>query len=187
MIPPPTPDYTPFATKLKEANPNWVFSWAPWVTEVRTIEALRRLGWEGEYIATAHLEAEGELPRVKDPKFYVMGANALFAEDLPIHREITAAAKAASAKYPASQMTEGWLGGMVVEAALKKAGWPADAAKMAAALADLKVDTKGLRGGRWSGPRTTTSAPSSTIGSIAGTPTRSAIVRVKDWIAYEVK
>jgi len=27
FIPPPTPDYTPFATKLKEANPNWVFSW----------------------------------------------------------------------------------------------------------------------------------------------------------------
>src|SRR5882672_801063 len=49
VIPPPTPDYTPFATKLKELNPNWVFSWAPWVTEVRTIEALRKLGWEGSY------------------------------------------------------------------------------------------------------------------------------------------
>src|SRR5262245_61593817 len=31
VIPPPTADYTPFATKLKDANPNWVFSWAPWV------------------------------------------------------------------------------------------------------------------------------------------------------------
>src|SRR5262245_32485226 len=45
VIPPPTPDYSPFATKLKDANPNWVFSWAPWVTEVRTVESLRRLGW----------------------------------------------------------------------------------------------------------------------------------------------
>jgi branched-chain amino acid transport system substrate-binding protein len=29
VIPPPTADYTPFATKLKDANPNWIFSWAP--------------------------------------------------------------------------------------------------------------------------------------------------------------
>ena len=54
VIPPPTPDYTPFATKLKDAGANWVFSWAPWVTQVRTLEALRRLGWKGDYIAWAH-------------------------------------------------------------------------------------------------------------------------------------
>jgi hypothetical protein len=29
-IPPPTADFTPFATKLKDAGANWVFSWAPW-------------------------------------------------------------------------------------------------------------------------------------------------------------
>ena len=46
VIPPPTADYTPFATKLKDANPNWIFSWAPWVTQVKTFEALRRLGWQ---------------------------------------------------------------------------------------------------------------------------------------------
>jgi len=44
-------DYTPFATKLKDANPSWIFSWAPWVTQVKTLEALRRLGWKGDYIA----------------------------------------------------------------------------------------------------------------------------------------
>jgi ABC-type branched-subunit amino acid transport system substrate-binding protein len=187
VIPPPTPDYTPFATKLKDFNPNWVFSWAPWVTEVRTIEALRKLGWEGSYIATAHLEAEGELPRVKDPKFYVMGANALFAEDSPTHREITAAAKAASAKYPPSLMTEGWLGGMVVEAALKKTGWPADAAKVADALADLKVDTKGLRGGVLEWTKTNHYRTHQYYRVYRWDTDKSAIVRVKDWIAYEVK
>src|SRR5882724_13610336 len=66
VIPPPTPDYTPFATKLKDAGANWVFSWAPWVTQVRTLEALRRLDWKGDYIAWAHIEAEGELARLKD-------------------------------------------------------------------------------------------------------------------------
>src|SRR3954469_1251032 len=50
ISPPPAPDYTPFATKLVEAKPNWVWSWSPWVSQVRTFEALRRLGWEGRYI-----------------------------------------------------------------------------------------------------------------------------------------
>ena len=40
-------------------------------------------------------------------------------------------------------MTEGWIGGMVLEAALKSAGWPADAAKIRAAMENVKVDTQG--------------------------------------------
>ena len=36
---------------------------------------------------------------------------------------------------------------MVLEAVLKSAGWPADAAKVRAAMENVKVDTKGLRGG----------------------------------------
>ena len=49
-------------------------------------------------------------------------------------------------------MTEGWVGGLVLEAVLKSAGWPANAAKIRAAMENLKVDTKGLRGGpiEWS-------------------------------------
>src|ERR1700730_16409588 len=66
IVPPPTPDYTPFATKLKDANPNCVFSWASWVTQVKTSEALRKLGWDGDYTAWGHLEAESELVRLKD-------------------------------------------------------------------------------------------------------------------------
>ena len=57
VIPPPTPDYTPFATKIKDAGANWAYSWAPWVTQVRTLESLRRLDWKGDFIAWAHLEA----------------------------------------------------------------------------------------------------------------------------------
>ena len=113
VIPPPTPDYTPFATKLKDAGANWVFSWAPWVTQVRTLEALRRLDWKGDYIAWSHIEAEGELARLKDGQFYVIGANALFQDALPIHKEIADAVAKAGSKYPAQQMTEGWIAGMV--------------------------------------------------------------------------
>ena len=75
-----------------------MFSWAPWVTQVKTFEALRRLGWQGDYITWAHIEAEGELARIKDPKFYVIGANSLFQDGLPIHKEITDAAKKAATR-----------------------------------------------------------------------------------------
>src|SRR6516162_5510894 len=101
VIPPPTADYTPFATKLKDAGPNWVYSWAPWVTQVRTLEALRKLGWQDEFIAWGHIEAEGDLARLKDDKFFVVNANALFQDALPIHKEIEEAAKKAGSKYPA--------------------------------------------------------------------------------------
>lgn len=187
VIPPPTPDYTPYATKLKDSNPNWVISWAPWVTEVRTAESLRKLGWDGFYITNCHLEAEGELPRLKDPKFLVMGANSLFEENLPVHKEIAEAAKTHSAKYPVNQLTEGWLGGLVIEAALRKAGWPADAGKVTAALTTLKVDTKGLRGGEMEWTKDNHFRTRQHYRVYRWNTEKNAIQRVKDWTTYEVK
>jgi branched-chain amino acid transport system substrate-binding protein len=187
VVPPPTPDYTPFATKLKDANANWVFSWAPWVTQVRTLEALRRLGWSGDYITWGHLEAEGELARLKDPKLYVTGANALFQENLPVMREIADAVAKANSKYPANQMAEGWIAGMVIEAALKGAGWPADAAKIRAAMESVKVDTKGLRGGPIEWTRDNHFRTRQYYRVYRWDTAKSAIVQAKDWMPYDVK
>lgn len=146
IIPPPTPDYTPFATKIREADPDWVFSWAPWITQVKTFEALRQLGWKGPFLTWAHLEAENELARIKDPKFIVYGANTLFTENLPVQQEIATAVKGANVQYPVNQMAEGWIAGMTVEAALKAAG-KNDPRAINTAMQNLKIDTKGLRGG----------------------------------------
>jgi branched-chain amino acid transport system substrate-binding protein len=187
VIPPPTPDYTPFATKIKEAGANWTFSWAPWVTQVRTLEALRRLGWNDDYITWAHLEAEGELLRLKDPKLNVIGANSLYQDNLPIHQEIREAVKKADIKYPAEQMTEGWIAGMVIEAAMKGAGWPADAAKVQASMQNLKVDLKGLRGGpiEWTKDNHFRTKQFYRVYRWDGT--KNAIVVAKDWFSYDVK
>ncbi len=187
VIPPPTPDYTPFATKLKEAGANWVFSWAPWVTQVRTLEALRRLAWDGDYITWAHLESEGELLRLKDGKLFVIGANSLFQDNLPIHREIADAAKKATAKYPPQQMTEGWIAGMVIEAALKGAGWPATPAKVQASMQNLKVDLKGLRGGQIEWTKDNHFRTKQYYRVYRWDPAKSAIVVAKDWYSYDVK
>jgi branched-chain amino acid transport system substrate-binding protein len=185
VIPPPTADYTPFATKIKDAGANWVFSWAPWVTQVRTFEALRRLGWSGDYIAWAHLEAEGELKRIKDNRLYVIGSNAMFEDNLPIQKEIAEAVKQAGSKYPPEQMTEGWIAGMVIEAALKGAGWPATAAKIQASMQNLKVDLKGLRGGamEWTKDNHFRTKQYYRVYRWDG----SKVALVKDWFAYDVK
>jgi branched-chain amino acid transport system substrate-binding protein len=187
VIPPPTADYTPFATKLKDANPNWIFSWAPWVTEVKTFEALRRLGWEDDYITWAHIEAEAELTRLKDGKFYVIGANSLFQDNLSVHKQIVDEAKKASVRYPAEQLTEGWVGGLVLEAALKSAGWPADPAKIRNAMESIKVDTQGLRGGpiEWSKDNHFRTRQYYRV--YRWDPAKSAVTVTKDWVAYDVK
>jgi branched-chain amino acid transport system substrate-binding protein len=187
VIPPPTADYTPFATKLKDANPNWIFSWAPWVTEVKTFEALRRLGWEDDYITWAHIESEAELTRLKDGKFYVIGANSLFQDNLPVHKQIVDEAKKAGVRYPAEQLTEGWVGGLVLEAALKSAGWPADPAKIRTAMESIKVDTQGLRGGpiEWSKDNHFRTRQYYRV--YRWDPAKSAVTVTKDWVAYDVK
>lgn len=185
IIPPPTADYTPFATKLKDSRPDWVYSWAPWVTQVRTLEALRKLGWKGDYIAWGHLEAESELRRLKDPKLYTINSNAMFQEGLPIQKEIDAAAKKANSKYPADTMTEGWIAGMAIEAALKRAGWPVTPAKIQAAMENLEVDTKGLRGGPlvWTKENHFRTHLYYRVYHWDG----STIARVQDWKKYDVK
>jgi branched-chain amino acid transport system substrate-binding protein len=185
IIPPPTADYMPFATKIKDAGANWVFSWAPWVTQVRTFEALRRLDWSGDYITWAHIEAEDELNRIKDPKFYVIGANALFEAALPIQKEIVDAVKQAGSKYPADEMTEGWIAGMVVEAAIKGAGADATPAKVQASMENLKVDLKGLRGGpiEWTKDNHFRTRQYYRVYRWDG----GKIALVKDWSAYDVK
>lgn len=147
VIPPPTADYTPFATNLMQSNPTWIYSWAPWVAEVKTFEALRRLGWKGNYLTNTLPETEGELKRLEDKQLYAASVNAMFVDDLPIQHEMAQAAKLLGSTYPADQMSDGWLGGMVIEAVLAKTDWPATPEKIAKAMSTLKLDTKGLRGG----------------------------------------
>jgi branched-chain amino acid transport system substrate-binding protein len=188
VIPPPTPDYTPFATKLLEGGGvNWVFSWAPWVTEVRTFEALRRLGWQSDYLAWAHLEAEGELKRIKDPKLFVIGANALFDDQLPEQKVIAEAAKKAGSKYPPDQMVEGWIAGMVIEAALKGAGDKITAESLRNSMSNLKVDLKGLRGGPIEWTKDNHFRTKQYYRVYRWDPAKGKIVVAKDWYGYDVK
>jgi branched-chain amino acid transport system substrate-binding protein len=146
VVPGAAPDFTPFAQKLKEAGADWVLSWALWHVEVGVFEALQRLGWPGHYLLYGHHQQQDELQRLKAPNLYSFGGNSLFIENLPIHAEITRAVQGQT-QNPAHYMSEGWVSAMMLEAALRKCGWPCGKDKLAAAMTTLSVDTKGLRGG----------------------------------------
>jgi ABC-type branched-subunit amino acid transport system substrate-binding protein len=187
ITPPPAPDYTPFATKLKEANPNWVFSWSPWVSQVRTFEALRRLGWNGRYITWAHLNAEDELARIRDGEFYVIGTNALFQDDVPFHAEIRAVTHRAKLNYPTTYLTEGFIAGMVIEGVLRNTSWPPTPAKTLAAMNSLRVDLKGLRGGALEWTKDNHFRTRQYYRVWRWDPARQGIARVQDWQSIDVK
>ena len=187
ISPPPAPDYTPFASKLKDANPNWVFSWSPWVSQVRTFEGMRRLGWNGRYLTWAHLNAEDELARIKDNEFYVIGTNAFFQDNLPIHAEIRAVAHRANLKYPVTYLTEGFIAGMVIEATLKNTPWPPTPQKVLAAMNNLKVDMKGLRGGPLEWTKENHFRTRQYYRVWHWDSAKNVVSRVQDWQAIEVK
>src|SRR4029453_16439571 len=106
---------------------------------------------------------------------------------LPIHKEIADAAKAAGVQYPAQQMAEGWIAGMVGEAALKATTWPATTEGVAAAMSNLKVDTKGLRGGPIEWTKDNHFRTRQYYRVYKWDAGRGSIVRVKDWTAFEVQ
>ncbi len=186
-VPPPTPDYSPFATKLISAGANWVYSWAPWVTQVKTFQALRKQGWTGKVVAYAHLNAEEELKRIKDPGLIVYGANALFQENLPIHEEIRKAHAKSGSKYPATFFAEGWIAGMTVEGIFRNVGWPATREKVVAALNKVDVDLKGLRGGPMTWTKDNHFRLRHYYRVYRWDDSKGAIVRVQDWTGVDVK
>ena len=117
----------------------------------------------------------------------MIGANSLFDDNLPLQKEIADAVKQAGAKYPPEQMTEGWIAGMVIEAALKGAGWPATPAKVQASMANLKVDLKGLRGGPIEWTKDNHFRTRQYYRVWRWDPAAGRIVRAQDWQAIEVK
>jgi branched-chain amino acid transport system substrate-binding protein len=186
FIAPTTADYTPFATKIKGADANFGYAYAPWPAEAKTFEALRRLGWTGTFLAYGHIQAEEELARIGDAGLQVFMANSLFQDNLPVYKQIRDAAAAGKYQFPATYGTEGWLTGLILEQVMTKAGWPANAEKVAAAMSTLNLDTQGIRGGPlvW------------TAGNHLRTkqyyrfyhydPDKKAVVRLRDWLEVDV-
>jgi len=186
VVPGNTPDFTPFAQKLKDAGADWVLSWALWHVEVGVFEALQRLGWQGNYLLYGHQQTQDELARLKAGNLYAFGGNTLFMENLPIHAEITNLVKGQTT-HPAHYMAEGWVSAMVLEAGLKKCGWPCPKDKLATALASVNVDTRGLRGGPIEWTADNHYRKSTYYKVYRWDPTKNAVAPVGGWTRLEIK
>ena len=187
IIPPPTPDYTPFATKIKNAGANWGYSWAPWITQVRTFESLRKLGWQGKYLAYAHVNAEEELQRLKDDGFYVFGTNALFTDNSKMHQRIKKASTRGKTIYPFHKLTEGWIASMVLRAIFEGTPWPATPDKVRNAMNKVNVDMAGLKGGPLAWTMTNHYRTTTFYRVYRWDTKKNGIIIVKDWTPLEVK
>ena len=186
VVPGNTPDFTPFAQKLKDAGADWVLSWALWHVEVGVFEALSRIGWQGSYLLYGHQQTQDELARLKAGNLYTFGGNTLFMENLPIHGEITNLVKGQTT-HPAHYMAEGWVSAMVLEAGLKKCGWPCPKDKLATALASVSVDTRGLRGGPIEWTADNHYRKNTYYKVYRWDPSKSAIAPVGGWTRLEIK
>jgi len=186
VVPGNTPDFTPFAQKLKDAGADWVLSWALWHVEVGVFEALQRIGWQGNYLLYGHQQTQDELARLKAGNLYAFGGNTLFMENLPIHAEITNLVKGQTT-HPAHYMAEGWVSAMVLEAGLKKCGWPCPKDKLATALASVNVDTRGLRGGPIEWTADNHYRKSTYYKVYRWDPAKNAVAPVGGWTRLEIK
>ncbi len=186
VVPGNTPDFTPFAQKLKDAGADWVLSWALWHVEVGVFEALQRIGWQGNYLLYGHQQTQDELARLKAGNLYAFGGNTLFMENLPIHGEITNLVKGQTT-HPAHYLAEGWVSAMVLEAGLKKCGWPCPKDKLATALAGVSVDTRGLRGGPIEWTADNHYRKNTYYKVYRWDPSKSAIAPVGGWTRLEIK
>ena len=186
FIPPTAADYTPFANKIKSAGANWGYAYAPWPAEAKTFEALRRLGWTGNYMAYGHIQAEDELTRIADPGLNVFMANSMVLEGGPVFQEIRDAAAAGKYSLPATYATEGWLSGMILEQVLTKAGWPANAEKITAAMEQLNLDTKGIRGGPLVWNKENHLRTKQYYRWYHYDPDKKSIVQLRDWLEVDV-
>ena len=187
VTPPPTADYTPFATKIKSSGATWVYSYGPWGMEVRTFEALRKLGWKGKYLAYGHIQAEDELKRLKDEDFYVYGTNAFFTDNTDAHKKIRAMSEKEKTIYPYTQLTDGWIGASVIEDVFKKVSWPATPDKVRESMNQVKVETKGLKGGPIAWTQNNHYRTTGYYRAYRWDSKKNGIVIVKDWTPIEVK
>jgi ABC-type branched-subunit amino acid transport system substrate-binding protein len=148
ILPLTVTDFSSFATQVAQSGAHWAWAGAPWGAALGPFESLQKLGWTGNYLLWAHQPAEEDFRRRKVDNLYGLAANALFVEDLPIHREIRATADKYGTTYPVEQLAEGWVTAMALEEAVRTAVEPLGPPEFQAALNTLDLDTRGLRGGR---------------------------------------
>ena len=186
FIPPTTADYTPFATKIKAGDPNWGYAYAPWPAEAKTFEALRRLGWTGNYMAYGHIQAEDELNRIADGGFHIFTSQ----------RAVPGRSAGAERDPRRRRRGQIFLPGDLRDRRLAhrpRAGAGPDQGrlagrrrKIATAMATLNLDTQGMRGGPLVWTADNHFRTKQYYRFYRYDPDKKSIVRLRDWLEVDV-
>jgi len=187
IVPPSAADFTPYATRFKDAGAAWITHWAPMNFGVSLFSSLTRLGWTGNYLGTTGPTAEMDMVKFAQDNFYVIPSFAFSVDALPVFKEIGEAAKKYGATYPADTLSLGWVGGMVLEDALKRCGWPCSAEKLQTSMEGVRVDTQGIYGGPvdWSPTNHVRSAAYYKV--YRWNSAQKRVVRVRDWLRIPIQ
>jgi ABC-type branched-subunit amino acid transport system substrate-binding protein len=142
-IPLANPDFTAIASRIISRGANFVWGWGPWdQTGGPLIEALRRQGWQGYYVAPGLAVSESEGLRLRDPRIYIPRWFAMSYE--PPASTLREAHAQFGSPFPPDRLIGGWVAGIIVTTALERCGWPCDGPKLASSLESGPIDTGGL-------------------------------------------
>jgi hypothetical protein len=134
-------DFTPIATAMMQSKCNIVSTWGPAGLTLGLFRALSKLGYDGFLWVNTPDPPEHFIELMKEQPSIVYSTGQLIplSVDLPVHKEIIAAAKKHGVRIN-SGIKWGWWYGMVVEEIFKKAGWPVKTEKLVNVLDDLELD-----------------------------------------------
>jgi branched-chain amino acid transport system substrate-binding protein len=140
-------DHNAIASRIISKGADWVFGWGTWEhTGGPLLEALRRQGWQGGFVAPPLSIAESEMARMKDDKMFTGRHVVMSFDDVPGMRDLKDAYQRFGATFPPDRLIWGWVAGMMAVAAFERCGWPCTPQQLTEVMQALSVDTKGITG-----------------------------------------
>ncbi len=184
-------DFGPTARAIIDSGANSVIAYSIPSHQSGVAASLLAAGFKGPYLLMgAAPGTTAALLRMKDPDVYSIEWNAPFSENLAMHRTMTAAAKRFKANAPAADLANGWMLGMMLEAGLRKCGWPCSREKLLNALnSGVSVGGPAVAAFwgpspvRWDATIHTTATKSYVL--VRYDPAEKKIVRVGRWIRQQ--
>jgi branched-chain amino acid transport system substrate-binding protein len=154
-IPPGTIDLSPWVNELAKVNPDIFTVAVGGEVMIPLIPQLEKAGWTKD-ILMPYGVIEGDVVKARERlvgngewMLWLSRYSSSFDIDtVPELREIKKAMDKYGHQFPLSaEHANGWTMGRLMEAGLKKAGWPCSRANLVSALEKTELDTLGLSGG----------------------------------------
>ncbi|HKZ50849.1 MAG TPA: ABC transporter substrate-binding protein [Dehalococcoidia bacterium] len=148
-VPPGTADLTSYADKFISAKADWLLAASPVDITVAGYEALLRRGWKGgfilDYIAGC---SDAVVERFKQDDLMALCIYSRPADNLPIHKDINAAAKKYGAATPVVEFghIQGWINGIMIEQVLRQCGWPCSREKALSVMSNVEFKKESFQG-----------------------------------------